>query len=119
MSRVKRCELWSAIERRYMPWRIYNPEAIKHGTYWPNQTHLFTHPFYYIEYNIAQMSVFEFYGRSKDNYSQTWKDYSKLCHTGGSLNYLKLLDVGGLSNPFSENAISKICKPVLNELFSY
>ena len=118
LSRVQRCELWSDIEHKYMPWRIYNQEAIKHGTYWPNQTHLFTHPFYYIEYNIAQMSVFEFYGRSKDNYSQAWKDYSRLCHTGGSLNYLKLLDVGGLTNPFSENAINKICKPVLNELFS-
>ena len=119
LSRIKRCELWADIEHKYMPWRINNPDAIKNGTYWPNQTHLFTHPFYYIEYNIAQMSVFEFYERSKENYNLAWKDYSKLCHTGGSLNYRKLLEIGGLTNPFSRNAIDKICKPVLNELFSY
>lgn len=33
------------------------------------------------------------------------------------MNYLKLLEIGGLTNPFSPNAIDKLCKPVLNELF--
>jgi len=118
MTRMQRCELWAEIEHQYMPWRVYNLEAIKAGTYLPNQTHLFIHPFYYIEYNIAQMSVFEFYGRSKTDYQQTWADYSRLCRTGGSLNYLDLLKTGNLTNPFSENAVAKICEPALNELFS-
>lgn len=118
LSRVQRCELWAEIEQKYMPWRVCNSESIKLGTYWPNQSHLFTHPFYYIEYDIAQISVFEFYRRSKDNYKQAWKDYSKLCHTGGSMNYLDLLNVGNLANPFADNAVAKICKPVLDELFS-
>lgn len=56
--------------KKYMPWKVCNIDAIKQGTYWPNQTHLFTHPFYYIEYNIAQISVCEFYQRSKENYKK-------------------------------------------------
>ena len=119
MTCVQRCGLWAEIEKEYMPWRMSNLEAIKAGTYWPNQTHLFTHPFYYIEYDIAQMSVFEFYGRSKSNFKQTWNEYSKLCHAGGSLNYLDLLKVGNLTNPFTDNALEKICGPVLNEISSY
>jgi len=118
LTRLQRCELWAEIEHKYMPWRVSKPEAIKNRMYWPNQPHLFTHPFYYIEYNIAQISVFEFYGRSKTDYTKTWNDYSRLCHTGGSLDYLDLLNVGNLTNPFSDNAVAKICEPVLNELFS-
>ncbi|WP_455718741.1 hypothetical protein [Anaerosporobacter sp.] len=101
-----------------MPWRISDLEAIKRGTYWPNQSHLFTHPFYYIEYNIAQINVFEFYERSKHNYKQTWQDYSNLCKSGGSTNYLNLLKAGNLSNPFTPNTISNICTPIQDELFS-
>jgi M3 family oligoendopeptidase len=118
LLRIQRCELWAEIEKKYMPWKICDTEAIKHGIYWPNQTHPFTHPFYYIEYNIAQISVCEFYKRTKENYQQAWKDYSNLCHAGGSKNYLKLLRIGNLSNPFSDGAVENICKPILNELFS-
>ncbi|QHQ62984.1 hypothetical protein Ana3638_21175 [Anaerocolumna sedimenticola] len=118
LSRTQRCELWAEIENKYMPWRTNDLESIKQGTYWPNQSHLFTHPFYYIEYNVAQVSVFEFYERSKHNWNQAWKDYANLCKTGGSKNYLNLLKVGNLSNPFSQDIVTKICKPVLDELFS-
>lgn len=118
LSRTQRCELWAEIENKYMPWRTNDLEAIKRGTYWPNQSHLFTHPFYYIEYNIAQVSVFEFYEHSKHNWNQTWKDYANLCKSGGSMNYLNLLKVGNLSNPFSKDTVTRICKPVLDELFS-
>ncbi|HEX2986314.1 MAG TPA: M3 family metallopeptidase [Caproiciproducens sp.] len=116
LSRIQRCELWAEIEKKYMPWRICDSESVKRGAYWPNQPHIFTHPFYYIEYDIAQISVFEFYKRSKENYRQAWKDYSNLCHAGGSKNYLELLKIGNLASPFSNNAVEKICKPVLNEL---
>lgn len=118
LSRTQRCELWAEIENKYLPWRVKDVEAIKNGTYLPNQSHLFTHPFYYIEYDIAQISAFEFYKRSKLNYGQTWQDYVNLCKTGGSMNYLDLLRVGNLSNPFSADTVTKICAPVLDELFS-
>lgn len=118
LNRIQRCELWAEIEKKYMPWRKSDLEAVKQGTYWPNQTHLFTHPFYYIEYNIAQMNVFEFYERSKHNFKQTWKDYSNLCKAGGSMNYFNLLAEGNLTNPFTPKTISNICAPILAELFS-
>ncbi|WP_455717656.1 hypothetical protein [Anaerosporobacter sp.] len=101
-----------------MPWRISDLEAIKRGTYWTKQSQLFTNPFNYIEYNIAQINVFEFYERSKHNYKQTWQDYSNLCKSGGSTNYLNLLKAGNLSNPFTPNTISNICTPIQDELFS-
>lgn len=118
MSRNKRCELWADIVRRYMPWVVINPDDIKNGTYWPNQAHLFTNPFYYIEYDVAQMSVFEFYAHSKQNYKASWNDYNRLCQNGGSKGYRELLMESNLSNPFLEDNMTKICKPVLEEFYS-
>lgn len=34
-------------------WVVINLADVKSGTYWPNQSHLFTKPFYYIEYDVA------------------------------------------------------------------
>lgn len=118
MSRKQRCELWADITRKYMPWVAINPDDIKNGTYWPNQSHLFTHPFYYIEYDVAQMSVFEFYESSKHNFQASWNDYNRLCHNGGSKGYLELLKESNLSNPFSDDNVTKICKPILEEFYS-
>lgn len=118
MSRKQRCELWADIVHKYMPWVEINLDDIKNGTYWPNQSHLFTHPFYYIEYDIAQMSVFEFYERSKQNYQAAWNDYNHLCQNGGSRGYRELLKESNLSNPFSEDNLTKICKPILEEFYS-
>jgi len=90
----------------------------KNGTFWPNQSHLFTHPFYYIEYDVAQMSVFEFYESSKHNFQASWNDYNRLCHNGGSKGYLELLKESNLSNPFLDDNVTKICKPILEEFYS-
>lgn len=118
LSRKKRCELWADIVHKYMPWVVINLADVKSGTYWPNQSHLFTKPFYYIEYDVAQMSVFEFYERSKHDYKSSWNDYNKLCQNGGSKTYLELLQDCNLSNPFLEGNVSRICKPILDEFYS-
>jgi M3 family oligoendopeptidase len=113
----QRCELWRQIELKYMPWlATSNDESVKNGTSWHSQPHLFDAPFSYIDYDFAQMSAFEFYGRSKINYQETCKDYVAFCSKGGSTNYLNLLAAGNLSYPFSVGAVADICAPILNEL---
>jgi len=119
LTKARRCELWREIEQKYMPWRAGSShESVKSGTSWHNQPHLFNYPFSYIDYNLAQMSAFEFYGRSKLNYQETWKDYVAFCSKGGSTSYLNLLAAGNLTNPFSDGAVADICAPILNELYA-
>ncbi|GAA3406209.1 hypothetical protein GCM10020370_32330 [Paenibacillus hodogayensis] len=109
--------MWREIEQKYMPWRARSShESVKRGTSWHNQPHLFNYPFSYMDYNLAQISAFEFHGRSKLNYQETWKDYFAFCSKGGSTNYLNLLAAGRLVNPFSVGAVADICAPILNEL---
>ncbi|MDF2649543.1 MAG: oligoendopeptidase family [Paenibacillus sp.] len=119
LTKAQRCELWREIELKYMPWRARSShESVKRGTSWHNQPHLFNSPFSYIDYNLAQMSAFEFYGRSKLNYQETWKDYVAFCSQGGSTNYLNLLAAGSLTSPFSIGTVADICAPILDELSS-
>lgn len=118
MSKVQICRLWADISNRYMPWNRISTEEIQRGYCWPRQTHIVESPFYYIEYDIAQISTYELYLRMKNSKEQAWADYMELCSAGGSKSYLELLDIAHLSNPFSEDTVEDICSPIIDELYS-
>lgn len=93
-------------------------EDVHQGRCWPHQTHIVEKPFYYIEYDIAQISTYEFNLKMQRNHNQAWKDYIKLCSAGGSKPYCELLNMAKLSNPFSRGTVDNICSPTINELCS-
>lgn len=111
--------MWADISGKYMPWNRIPLEDIHQGKCWPRQTHIVETPFYYIQYDIAQMSTYEFYLKMKSSHEQTWSDYMRLCSEGGSKPYLELLETAHLSNPFTSNTVEEICRPVVDELYKY
>lgn len=117
LSRIQLCELWADISSRYTPWSRIPLEDIRQGRCWPRQTHIVERPFYYIQYDIAQISTYEFYLRMKDDFGQAWSDYMRLCSQGGSKSYLELLETAHLSNPFTGDTIEDVCRPVVDELY--
>ncbi len=118
LSRVQLCELWADISRKYIPWNRIPPEDIRQGKCWPRQTHIVERPFYYVQYDIAQISTYEFYLKMKNNYEQAWSDYMRLCGAGGSKSYSELLEIAHLSNPFAGSTLENICQPIVEELYS-
>ncbi len=118
LSRVQLCELWADISNKYIPWNRIPLEEIQKGTCWPRQTHIVERPFYYIQYDIAQISTYEFYLKMKNNHEQAWADYMRLCSAGGSKSYLELLETAHLSNPFAGSTLEDICRPIVDELYS-
>lgn len=42
----------------------------------------------------------------------------KLCAEGGSKSYPELLEIAHLSNPFDGDTSEKICRPIVDELYS-
>ncbi|MDD2338376.1 MAG: M3 family oligoendopeptidase, partial [Geobacteraceae bacterium] len=112
-SPQERKATWRAIERKYLPHRDYEDNAfLESGAFWFRQGHIFGSPFYYIDYTLAQISAFEFWGKAQQNRTSAWKDYLRLCQAGGSLSYLGLLKLAGLCNPFEEGSIETIMGPV-------
>ena len=117
MTAMERRAVWHEIEKEYMPWRDYDGvEFLEEGGFWMQKQHIFLYPFYYIEYALAQMGAFEFYGRMKEGGDASWQDYLRLCRAGGTLGYFDLLKVANLSNPFQDGSVEKAVGHVIEEL---
>lgn len=118
MTAEGRRAVWHELEETYMPWRDYDGhEFLEKGGFWMQKQHIFLFPFYYIDYALAQMCAFQFYGRMKKDRAQAWKDYYKLCQAGGSRGYFELLQMAGLDNPFEEGTVKKTVDSLLEDLF--
>ena len=117
MTALERRHVWREIERAYMPWRDYDGESfLEEGGFWMQKQHIFLYPFYYIDYALAQMCAFQYYGRMKENRDAAWQDYLRLCRAGGTKGYFELLEVGGLLNPFRDGTVEKSVGHVIEEL---
>ena len=117
LTAKERRHVWRAIEKEYMPWRDYDGnEFLEEGGFWMQKQHIFLYPFYYIDYALAQMCAFQYYGRMKENRAQAWQDYLRLCRAGGTKGYFDLLKVGSLLNPFHDGTVEKSVGHVIEEL---
>ncbi|MBQ4383780.1 MAG: M3 family oligoendopeptidase [Firmicutes bacterium] len=117
MSAMERRHVWRAIEKKYMPWRDYDGNPfLEEGGFWMQKQHIFLYPFYYIDYALAQMGAFHFYGLMKTDREKAWNDYLKLCRAGGTLGYFELLDLAGIPNPFREGSVEKCVRHVIDEV---
>ena len=117
MTAKDRRRVWREIERNYMPWRDYDGEPfLEEGGFWMQKQHIFLYPFYYIDYALAQMCAFQYYGRMKTDREGAWQEYLRLCRAGGTRGYFELLEVGNLMNPFREGTVEKSVRHVIDEL---
>ncbi|MDO5434933.1 MAG: M3 family oligoendopeptidase [Clostridia bacterium] len=117
MSAMERRAVWREIEKKYMPWRDYDGnEFLEEGGFWMQKQHIFLYPFYYIEYALAQICAFQYYGRMKEDRKAAWEDYLRLCRAGGTKGYFELLEIGNLMNPFREGTVQRSVEHVLQEI---
>jgi len=103
----ERREKWIEIEKKYLPTRDYGEvEELKNGIFWFRQGHIFSSPFYYIDYTLAQVCAFQFWIKSIENREKAWKDYLNLCKLGGSKPFFELMKSANLKNPFEEGTLA-------------
>ena len=104
---------WREIEEKYMPFRDYEDNRIlNRGAYWFKQGHIFSTPFYYIDYTLAQVCAFQFWVKDRENHIKAWEDYITLCKAGGSMSFLELVELGNLDNPFVDGTIKRVVGPL-------
>lgn len=107
---------WREIEKKYLPLKNYEDnDFYNRGGFWFKQLHIFTSPFYYIDYTLAQVCALQYFIRSRNEGKKAWDDYVALCKEGGSKPFLELVDLAGLKNPFLPETIPSI----LPEIESY
>ena len=109
----ERCKVWKSIEDRYTPHKKYDgTPTYAHGAIWMRQSHIFSTPFYYIDYTLAQVCAFQFFVEMRKNHEKAWKKYIKLCKFGGQAPFVGLLEHNHLRNPFEDGNVEKVIKPL-------
>ena len=105
----QRREKWLEIEKKYLPTRDYGEvDELKNGIFWFRQGHIFSSPFYYIDYTLAQVCAFQFWIKSREDREKAWKDYLNLCKLGGSKSFFELMKSANLKNPFEEGTLASV-----------
>ena len=115
----QRREKWLEIEKKYLPTRDYGEiEELKNGIFWFRQGHIFSSPFYYIDYTLAQVCAFQFWIKSRQDRKKAWKDYLNLCKLGGSKSFFELMKSANLKNPFEDGTIAAVIPKIKEYLDS-
>jgi oligoendopeptidase F len=101
--------MWLSVEKRYLPWRDYGDLSYPaSGGRWQLQRHIYTSPFYYIDYTLAGCCALQFWAKSRENYQQALDDYVKLCTRGGEAPFQELTRSAGLVSPFAPRALRTV-----------
>ena len=112
-SPSERRQKWLEIEGKYLPTRDYGEvDDLKEGIFWFRQGHIFSSPFYYIDYTLAQVCAFQFWIKANEDREKAWKEYLDLCKLGGSRPFFALMEAANLKNPFTEGTIASVIPPI-------
>src|SRR5439155_748112 len=83
-SREERTDAWLELMHRFgddVDWIGYEPLR---AHLWDRQLHLCLHPFYYVEYGIAQLGALQVWANAKANKAAAFQDYQQALMLGGS-----------------------------------
>jgi oligoendopeptidase F len=83
---------------------------------WHRQLHIFTHPFYYIEYAIAQLGALQVRANSKRDQAKALADYKSALALGGSRPLPELFAAAGCQFEFSRRTMAPLVDLVRREL---
>ena len=112
-SSAERNAAWRAIEQQYLPHRNYDGNTfLEEGGFWQRQSHVFTMPFYYIDYTLAQICAFQFWKKDREDHATAWTDYVRLCKAGGSRSFLELVNLANLKSPFEDGCVASVVSEI-------
>lgn len=115
-SRPQRQQAWIDLMQRFsgdVDWNGYE-EARKN--LWHRQLHIFIHPFYYVEYGIAQLGALQVWANSKKDKSKALQQYKTSLALGGSRPLPELFQAAGCRFDFSRDTVKPLLSLVRAEL---
>ena len=117
MTPAERKAVWSRLEKEYKPHLDYTGNAfLTAGGFWQRQHHIYTLPFYYIDYCIAQTCALEFKVWMDEDYKTAWKNYLKLCELSASGFFSDMVKEVGLRSPFEDGCLENVVKGIEKKL---
>jgi oligoendopeptidase F len=83
---------------------------------WHRQLHIFIHPFYYVEYGIAQLGALQVWANSRRDKAKALNDYKKSLALGGSRPLPELFAAAGCKFQFDAATIKPLIQLANSEL---
>lgn len=111
MTPAERHGVWKELLGVYMPWMKLDGEipVYSEGQGWQRQHHIYSSPFYYIDYCLAQTVALQFWAMIQEDRENAWEHYMAYTRQGGSRVFTELLKNAGLDSPFEESCLIKVC----------
>ena len=111
MTPEERHSVWKELMGIYMPWVRLDGEIpfFSEGRHWQRKHHIYSCPFYYIDYCLAQTVALEFWTEIGVDRDKAWQMYMAYTTPGGSRTFKALLSGAGLESPFDEACLKKVC----------
>lgn len=112
MTPDRRHALWGELMGIYMPWVRLDGEIpfYGEGAGWQRQHHIYSSPFYYIDYCLAQTVALRFWSMIQRDLPKAWACYMAYTVEGGSMTFTQLLEKAGLESPFDEACLREVCR---------
>jgi oligoendopeptidase F len=115
-SRSERDAAWNSLMDRFGGEVDWSGREEVRTHLWHRQLHIFIHPFYYIEYGIAQLGALQVWANSRRDLGQALADYQRALALGGSRPLPELFREAGCRFDFSAAAIRPLVQMLKDEL---
>jgi len=121
MTPKERHAVWKKLLGEYMPWQKLDGEIpfYAEGEGWQRQHHIYSSPFYYIDYCLAQTVALEFWAMIQKDKKAAWEKYMAYTSLGGSETFTDLLRDAKLDTPFDEACLKGVCEAANKYLAEY
>ena len=115
-SVAERDAAWNGLVARFGGGIDWSGHERARAKLWHKQLHIFLHPFYYVEYGIAQLGALQVWANSKQDRSQTLADYKAALALGGSRPLPKLFERCNIRLDFSQETVAPMADLLRKEL---
>lgn len=113
----QRDKTWKELTGVYMPWiKLGEIPFYGDGCAWQRQHHIYSSPFYYIDYCFAQTVALEFWALIQKDENTAWESYKKLVGFAGTKKFTDLVKDSGLESPFDGETLKSVCEEAANWL---
>ena len=118
---AERHGIWKKLLGVYMPWVKLDGEIpfYSDGEGWQRQHHIYSSPFYYIDYCLAQTVALQFWALLQEDRKEAWTKYMAYTKQGGSKVFTELLNNAQLVSPFGDSCLKVVCETAAKWLDDY
>lgn len=108
----ERHAVWKKLLGIYMPWYRLDGEIpfYSEGQHWQLKHHIYSSPFYYIDYCLAQTVSLEFWAMIQEDRSKAWEKYMNYTKLGGSDTWVNMLKRADLDSPLESGTLHSVAE---------